>query len=278
MKYVSLREDCRVATYFGHRVELTPYKYTDFPRGHRNYFRLVSISQHFASPDNGMVKGGVPYVPTGEFYQDIYHFVTGDIAAKKFNPIKCARKAKEYVKRNYFVYPIRVNQKLKPVFFLIPMKELGKFVYNSPIVAAFVISKEDAMSYTLGTDKEYTLAETYELARKEVERQLAIYNYWYAGEIYLLQVYPSPMIRDALVATGEVGAQIVSEWEHKLIPLKAELFGWSLSGYNEDLVRLRFHMNAISAWVFDQINKFGDADMPPRIKRNVKMLLSGLGD
>lgn len=229
------------AYYRGHYIFIEPIDNPDSPRDEPHDLLFISTNPNYNSPDNCGV-----YEPIGNFYSDIFRFVTGDLLGEVFNYIEYDAKAESTVKETLHVIPVKVDENHS--------LQLAESPYEKNIFGAFVIAKAK---------------ETFENAKYDAECQLKEYNHWLKGEVYQLSIFPDSYVHDVLAKLlGVYGREILKEWENDLEPLGFEVLG-DIADYN--LTNLEQSLNTLSDWVLSKIKtKIKDKALATKVKKVLK--------
>ena len=283
--------DYRSANYRGHHIDLDISENLDAinPRedGREYWLRFISTNNLFPLPETREI-GGEYYKPTGDFFKDIYRFLTGDIEGRCLSAFDYTSKAKRFVTSQLIVFPIilETNKESLDLIYsldahqgeklvIAPLNSTGGVDISNPfLVGAFVTSIKRAKR-EYGADK--SIEELRALVVEEVTDQLNDYNWWLSGEVYNLTLRPNNRIYANLMGLGYVGEQIVDEWNDELETYGFEVWG-SVSRYKVEMWQLKEGLDRMADWVARQLDTFNDSQISPEIKVELKKLLAYTGD
>lgn len=283
--------DYRSANYRGHHIDLDISENLEAinPRedGREYWLRFISTNKLFLSPETREI-GGENYKPTGDFYKDIYRFLTGDIEGRYLSVFDYTSKAKRFVTSQLLIFPIMLETKKNGLFLInsldahqgeklviAPLNSTGGVDVSNPfLVGAFVTSIKRAKR-EYGADK--SIEELRALVVEEVTDQLNDYNWWLSGEVYNLTVRPNNRIYANLMGLGYDGEQIVDEWNNKLEIYGFEVWG-SVSRYKVEMQQLKYGLDCMADWAARQLDTLNDSQISPKIKTELEKILADMGD
>ena len=295
--------DCRSAYYRGQHIDIIKREDPKAPKNRKNpnnlknprettrekWLTFISTSKQFRSPDLIGIYWGNEYEPTGNFFGDIYRYITYDLAENYSSDTEYTSRAIQFLDGRWFVVPVILETKkesLDLIHSLSPSQgeklvvapvEQGGVDQNNPfLIGAFVATVSRARQ-RFGIDK--TVEELRAAVVEIVQDELADFNAWLSGEVYRVALQPNYGAYTLIGKLGKDGERLAKEWSRDLECFEFNVWG-SSDRYREKLQQLEGELDRFADWVAYQLDTIDDSDIGEArstiIKTRVKAMLEKL--